>query len=67
MQLSNSQLEALRIERGKRNLSIASLSKEIGISRVTTGSIINGRTDGLSRNTFNKIASWLKQNKKTSL
>ena len=35
------------------------LAQNIGTSRYTIGSIINGRTDGLSKQTINKIDAYL--------
>lgn len=59
MRLTDDQLEKLRITKGKKNLSILALAKEIGMSRYTTSSIINGRTDGLSEQTVNKIKNYV--------
>lgn len=47
MKLDSKTLEQLRITKGKNNLSIIALAQNIGTSRYTIGSIINGRTDGL--------------------
>lgn len=59
MKLKKETLENLRIAKGKNNLSIMELAQNIGTSRYTIGSIINGRTDGLSKQTINKIDTYL--------
>lgn len=59
MKLKKETLENLRIAKGKNNLSIMELAQNIGTSRYTIGSIINGRTDGLSKQTINKIDAYL--------
>lgn len=59
MKLDSKTLEQLRIAKGKNNLSIIALAQSIGTSRYTIGSIINGRTDGLSKQTINKIGAYL--------
>ena len=63
MKLKNEILEQLRIAKGKNNLSIIALAQSIGTSRYTIGSIINGRTDGLSKQTINKIDAYLAKEK----
>ena len=62
MKLTNKQLENLRVKKGKNNLNIIELSKNIGVSRYTMSSIVNGRTDGLSKNTVEKIETYLQEN-----
>lgn len=59
MKLSIKQLNRLREIKGKKNLNINSLAKELGTSRYTISSIINGRTDGISKQTINKIHSYI--------
>ena len=59
LKLETKQLEEIRAERGRRNLTIGALTKEVGVSRSTMGNIINGKTDGLNTATFNKITAWL--------
>ena len=59
MKLKAETLEQLRIAKGKNNLSIIALAQNIGTSRYTIVSIINGRTDGLSKQTINKIDTYL--------
>lgn len=59
MKITNSQLETLRSEKGKQNLSIGELAKRVGINRYTMGTIINGKTMGLNTSTVNKIDHWL--------
>ena len=63
MKLKHETLEQLRITKGKNNLSIIELAQNIGTSRYTIGSIINGRTDGLSKQTINKIDAYLAKEK----
>lgn len=59
MRITNQQLETLRIERGRRNLTISSLAQQLGVSRYTMSNVINGKTDGLRSETVHKINSWL--------
>lgn len=59
MKITNQQLETLRIERGRRNLTISSLAQQLGVSRYTMANVINGKTDGLRSETVKKINSWL--------
>lgn len=59
MKLKTETLEQLRIAKGKNNLSIGSIALKTNINRNTIGSIINGRTDGLSKQTINKIEAYL--------
>jgi predicted transcriptional regulator len=61
LQLTEKQLEKLRVQKGKQNLSIGTLAKAIGISRYTMGTIINGKTMGLSTNTKEKLETWLSE------
>lgn len=63
MKLNNETLKSLRIAKGKNNLSIMELAQNIGTSRYTISSIINGRTDGLSKQTINKIDAYLAKEK----
>lgn len=63
MKLNHETLKSLRIAKGKNNLSIIELAQNIGTSRYTIGSIINGRTDGLSKQTINKIDAYLAKEK----
>lgn len=59
MKITNQQLETLRIERGRQNLTISSLAQQLGVSRYTMANVINGKTDGLRSETVHKINSWL--------
>lgn len=59
MKITNQQLETLRTERGRRNLTISSLAQQLGVSRYTMANVINGKTDGLRSETVKKINSWL--------
>ena len=62
MKITNQQLETLRIERGRRNLTISSLAQQLGVSRYTMANVINGKTNGLRTETVHKINSWLTAN-----
>lgn len=62
MEITSQQLETLRIERGRKNLTISSLAQQLGVSRYTMGNIINGKTNGLRTETVHKINSWLTAN-----
>lgn len=62
MKLSNEKIERLRILKGKNNIKLSTLSSLIGISRYTTSSIINGRTDGFNQNTIDKINIYIQSN-----
>ena len=42
-----------------KDMKKSDLLNTAGISRYTIGSIINGRTDGLSKQTINKIDAYL--------
>lgn len=62
MEITSQQLETLRVERGRKNLTISSLAQQLGVSRYTMGNIINGKTNGLRIETVHKINSWLTAN-----
>lgn len=62
MKITSQQLETLRVERGRKNLTISSLAQQLGVSRYTMGNIINGKTNGLRTETVHKINSWLTAN-----
>lgn len=59
MRLSRQQLVALKRKRGERNLSIAELAKEIGVSRFTISRIINNSGQNLTSTTAKKVNDWI--------
>lgn len=59
MKLESKQLEEFRAARGRRNITIKTLAKEVGVRRYTISNIINGKTDGLNKDTLNKVIAWI--------
>lgn len=59
MKLESKQLEEFRAARGRRNITIKTLAKEVGVSRYTISNIINGKADGLNKDTLNKVIAWI--------
>lgn len=59
MHLSHQQLIALKRKKGERNLSIAELAKEIGVSRFTISRIINNSGQNLTSTTAQKVNDWI--------
>lgn len=64
IEISNMVLLELRRRRGEKNISVTKLSAETGISRWTLADILTGKKHIVKKATFDKLNSWLQEEKK---
>ena len=64
IEISSIVLLKLKRKRGERNITVTALSEETSVSRWTLADILAGKKHIVKKATFDKLNSWLQEEKK---